>query len=130
LGICKKNGQTARDNIGDLRLVVLEVLLKGSYECVPREGVDKAEKGPPWRLIFNAIVVNAFIELWSVRYETLKTVPLVVSSGDWLFSIDLTDAYHQWSLTEESRRLFGHSVWLSQEQVQALFEAGKLPDGF
>ena len=104
LGICKRNVQTARDNIGDLRLVVLEVLLKGSYECVNREGVDniipmnlveKAGKEPPWRLISNAIAVNAFIKLWSVRCETLKTLPLVVSRGDWLFSIDLTDAYRQ-----------------------------------
>jgi hypothetical protein len=114
--------------------------LKGSYEVVKdRSGVDnvlpanlapKPSKEPPWRLISNAISVNEFLELWSVRYETLKTVPLVVQKNDWIFSIDLTDAYHQFLLVEESRRLFGHSVLITAAQLLVLKEAGKLPEGF
>lgn len=81
-------------------------------------------------LISNAMAVNAFVALWSVRYETLKTVPLVVRQGDWLFSVDLTDAYHQWRMTEKSRRLFGHSLELTQQQMRELEEAGLLPEAY
>jgi hypothetical protein len=139
VGIEKPNGKRAQEHAGDLGLVVMEVLLKGAYEVVNREGVDnvlpmnlapKPTKVPPWRLISNAMSVNEFLRLWSVRYETLKTVPLVVRQGDWLFSIDLTDAYHQWLLLEKSRRLFGHSLELSQDQVQELSDVGRLPEGF
>ena len=116
VGIEKPNGKRAQENAEDLRTVVMEVLMKGAYEVVEREGVDnvlpmnlapKPGKEPPWRLISNAMSVNEFIRLWSVRYETLKTVPLVVRQGDWLFSVDLTDAYHQWLLLERSRRSIG-----------------------
>ena len=139
VGIEKPNGKRAQENAEDLRTVVMEVLMKGAYEVVEREGVDnvlpmnlapKPGKEPPWRLISNAMSVNEFIRLWSVRYETLKTVPLVVRQGDWLFSVDLTDAYHQWLLLERSRRLFGHSLELTQAQLRKLHVAGRLPEGF
>ena len=140
VGIEKRNGGTASENEADLSLIVLEAVLKGSYEVVKdRSEVDnvlpanlapKPSKVPPWRLISNAIAVNEFLELWSVRYETLKTVPLVVQQNDWIFSIDLTDAYHQFLLVEQSRRLFGHSVIVTAEQLRQLEEAGMLPEGF
>jgi hypothetical protein len=139
VGIERPNGKRAQEHAEDLRTVVMEVLLKGAYECVERSGVDnvlpmnlapKPTKEPPWRLISNAMLVNCFLLLWSVRYETLRTVPLVVRQGDWLFSVDLTDAYHQWLLVEESRRLFGHSVELTQLQMLELERKGRLPEGF
>ena len=74
--------------------------------------------------------VNTFLELWGVRYETLRTVPLVVKQNDWLFSIDLTDAHHQFLLTKESRRLFGHKLRLTHEQVVRLEQTSKLLAGF
>ena len=42
----------------------------------------------------------------------------------------MTDAYHQLLLTEESRRLFGHKLRLTREQVVELERVGKLPEGF
>ena len=140
VGIDKPNGVRAREHEVELRLVIVEALLKGSYEVVAdRSGVDnvipanlapKPSKEPPWRLISNAMGVNKLLGLWSVRYETLRTVPLVVKQSDWVFSIDLTDAYHQFLLTEESRRLFGHKLRLTHEQVVQLEQAGKLPARF
>lgn len=40
LGLNKRNGGRAREHGEDLRTVVMEVLLKGSYEVVTEEGVD------------------------------------------------------------------------------------------
>ena len=139
VGIEKRNGAIARENEADLRMVVMEALRKGAYEVTTRLGVDnvipmnlapKPTKDPPWRLISNATEPNEFFPLWSVRYETLRTVPLVVRPGDWLFSIDLTDAYHQFALTVKSRRLFGHSIRLQQEDVQRLEGLSLLPEEF
>ena len=140
VSIEKRNGGTARENEDGLRVVIMEVVPKGSYEVMKdRSGVDnvlptnlapKPSKEPPWRLISNAMLVNEFLELCSVRYETLKTVPLVVQKNDWIFSIDLTDTYHQFLLVGENRRLFGHPVLITTAQLLALQEAGKPPEGF
>jgi hypothetical protein len=140
VGIDKQNGMRAREHEQDLQTVILEALLKGSYEVVAdRSGVDnvlpanlapKPSKEPPWRLISNAMAVNEFLLLWSVRYETLRTVPLVMKQGDWLFMVDLTDAYHQFFLTVRSRRLFGHRIVFPQALLDQLERAGKLPKDF
>jgi uncharacterized protein YidB (DUF937 family) len=103
-GISKRNGTVARENLEDFQVVVLQVLKKRAWEVVnesevvnklPMNLAPKPSKLPPWRLILNCMELNEYIALWSVRYETLRTVPLVVKLGDWLFSIDFTDAYYQ-----------------------------------
>ena len=53
-----------------------------------------------------------------------------MSGNDWLFSIDLTDAYHLFLLTNKSRRLFGHKLRLTHEQVVRLEQTSKLLAGF
>ena len=129
----------ALENAEGLGVVVLEVLLKGAYEAVLEEDVDnvlplnlapKLSKVPPWRLIHNCMALHDFVKLWSVRYEGLCIVPLVVSPGDRLFSVDATDAYYQLFLHESSRRLLGASIRLTQQQILQLHEAGKLSKGF
>jgi len=138
-GIRKRNGGVACANVDDFRVVVLEVLRKRAWEVVvekevwnrlPMNLAPKPGKLPPWRLILNCMELNEFVALWSVRYETLKTVPLVVDQGDWIFSIDFTDAYYQLLLDAVSQRLVGAGLELTQEQVQALANEGLLPEGF
>ena len=86
-GINRKNGGVAREHLDDFRLVVMDVLKKGAWEVVSEDEVcnrmpmnltPKLGKEPPWRLILNCRDLNEFVRLWSVRYETLKTVSLVV----------------------------------------------------
>ena len=50
--------------------------------------------------------------------ESLKTLPMVVSEGDWLFTCDLEDAYYSAQLTEESRNLFGAKVSMKPEALK------------
>ena len=97
---------------------------------LPLNLAPKPSKLPPWRLIHNCMALNDFVKLWSVRYEGLHTVHLVVPPGDWLFSVDATDAYYQLFLHGSSRRLLGASIRLTQQQILQLHEAGKLPKGF
>ena len=138
-GINKRNGGVARENPEDLRVIVMDVLVKKAWEVVLEDEVcnkmplnlaPKPGKEPPWRLILNCMTLNEFVALWGVRYETLRTVPLVVVKGDWLFSIDFTDAYYQILLDLASQRLVGAEVDLTQQQVQELKDAGMLPEGF
>lgn len=138
-GIDKRNGGVAREHLDDFRRVVMDVLQKGAWEVVREEEVcnkmpmnlaPKVGKEPPWRLILNCKDLNEFVRLWSVRYETLKTVPLVVAQGDWLFSVDFTDAYYQIFLHLASQRLVGAAIELTQEQLRCLGELGLLPEGF
>lgn len=138
-GIRKRNGGKARDNPVDMRVLVLQNIRKRSYEVCSVDDVDnvlplnvapKPGKSPPFRLIHNCIPLNPFVKLWSVRYEGLKTVPLVVAPGDWLFSIDLTEACYQLPLEETTRRLFGASLSFSQQQMQELEREGLLPEGY
>ena len=56
--------------------------------------------------------------------ESLKTLPLVVNPGDWLFTCDLEDAYHSAALHEESRGLVGHRVPMGAEALQRCKEPG------
>ena len=138
-GIHKRNGGTAREHDEDFRVVVMEVLMKKAWEVVmkaevlnvlPMNLAPKPGKSPPWRLILNCMELNEFIRLWSVRYETLRTVPLVVSQGDWIFSIDFTDAYYQLLLDSESQSLVGAKIEVTQAQIQELLAQGLLPAEF
>jgi hypothetical protein len=138
-GINKSNGKLAMEHLDEFRLVVVDVLQKGAWAVVEHDAVvnvlpmnvaPKPSKSPPWRLILNCMALNEFVPLWSVRYETLRTVPLVVDQGDWLFSIDFTDAYYQLLVQEKCRELIGARIVLTQQQVQELFEAGLLPEGW
>ena len=137
-GIHKRNGGVARENVDNFRVVVMNGLKKHAWEVVlddsvvnrlPMNLAPKAGKEPPWRLILNAMELNEYVPLWSVRYETLKTVPLVVAQGDWLFSIDFTDAYYQLLLDAASQKLVGASIEFTQAQMLELEAAGLLPEG-
>ena len=94
-GINKRNGMTAGNNPEDFRTIVMDVLKSGAWEAVlPSQIRNKLPLNmtdPPWRLLLNCMPVNPFVPLWSVRYETLRTVPLIVDKDDWLFGIDFTN---------------------------------------
>jgi hypothetical protein len=137
VGIKKPNGKRAQENLEDLRSVVLDVLQAGSWEVVTEDGIQnslplnlvpKPGKDPPWRLILNGMPFNPFVPLWSVRYETLRTVPMVVEKDDWVFNIDFTNAYYQIFFQKVARSLLGATVEFTQEQVRHLRDAGLLPD--
>ena len=96
-GLRKRNGKKAMENLSDFRRLLMQQFIKGTYEVcleadvenvLPLNVADKPGKDPPFRLIHNYIPFNPFVQLWSVRYEGLRTVPLVVSKVDWLFSVD------------------------------------------
>ena len=57
----------------------------------PLNLVDKPTADPPFRLVVNGIPMNEHYNTWRIRYEGVKTVPLAVTRGCWLFSIDLAD---------------------------------------
>ena len=66
------------------------------------KAVEKQE-WQPWNellavekcLLLDCMLLSPFVPLWSVSYEILRTVPLIVDNDAWLFSIDLTNCYYQ-----------------------------------
>ena len=143
-GIFKKNGKIARENGTALALLVCELLLKETWELVAekklREGgnilplnlAPKPSKEPPWRIICNAIDLNFFCNTWRVRYESLKSLGVMLRDpeSDWLFSIDLEDAYYSMLLKDDATRgLFGAKVEMPAELMQKLRDAGLVHEG-
>jgi hypothetical protein len=130
---------TARNNPEDFRTIVMEDLKSGAWEALlpsqiknklPLNMTDKPGKDPPWRLLLNCMPFNPFVPMWSVKYETSRTVPLIVDKGDWLFSIDFTNYYYQLFFREDAREYLGAGLKMPKEQLLILEEKGMLPDAF
>ena len=116
---------------------MLQVIKAGSWEVVSKSAVKnvlplnlvpKPGKDPPWRLILNGRPFNPFVPLWNVKYETLRTVPLVVDKGDFVLNLDFTNAYYQIFLQEQARSYLGAALELTQRQVLELKKSGLLPE--
>ena len=134
-GLFLKNGKLARDHDGELGKLVLQLLLKGSWEVVqaqqltnvlPLHLAPKPGKNPPWRLICDGREVNKAVKEWKFRMESLRTLPVVVKPGDLMFTCDLEDAFYSAMLTEESRNLFGAKLKLDADMVQRCDRTGHL----
>ena len=132
-GINERNSKDAREHPEALQALILEVLVKGSWELVNEEDLiniipiglaPKPSKIPPFRLINDARLVNEHVGGWKFRYESLNAVPLVVNKGDWMFTLDLEDAYYSFLLQEESRNLFGGKLQMDDEAKAKLAAEG------
>jgi len=139
VGFKQRNGKLAVEHADAVVTLVVELLKKGSWELVeeaelkniiPINLAPKPTKDPPWRLISDARSVNEFVKAWKFKMECLKAVPMIVNPGDWMFTIDLEDAYYSAGLHPESRGLFGHKVMLPVAALKVLAEAGLLPEGW
>ena len=108
------------------------------YAACDRDGVGyvlpfnvapKPSADPPWRLIQNAMFINDKYEKWQVRFESYKTIPLVVEEGWYCFTLGLRAGYHHVRLTEELSRMCGGKVWLQPGQFEELKTEGLLLEG-
>ena len=61
---------------------------------IPLGLAPKPGKIPPWRIISDAREVSKGVKPWKFKYETLKSVSLIMNKGDWLLTCDLEDAYY------------------------------------
>ena len=134
VGLRLRNGRAARDNPDALQRLVMKRLRNQSWECtstvvnvLPANIAPKAGDADG-RLILNGQPLNEFYNTWRVRYEGMQTVPLCVTKGCWMISIDLYSGYDAVHLTKDSRGLFGVEVTFSAENLAALREEGLLED--
>ena len=88
---------------------VTKTFLKGAVEPVDQPGpgyyswlflVEKLTGG--WRPVIDLSVLNGFIMLTKFWMETVASVLCSVCRGDWMFSVDLKDAYFQIPIRPES----------------------------
>ena len=133
-----RNGGCAREHPAAMVHYVLKGVREGAYRARRREEVDavlpfnlapKPSADPPWRLIQNAMVLNDLYEKWRVKFESCKTIPLVVEPGWYCFTLDLRAGYHHVRLTEELARMCGGKIWLTAAEFTALSEEGLIPGG-
>lgn len=96
---------------GALREEVERMMEKGALEVVsnPPPGfysrlflVQKASGG--WRPVIDLSPLNGFITQTRFQMETMATVLSSIRKGDFMASIDLSDAYFQVPVHEESRK--------------------------
>jgi hypothetical protein len=66
-------------------------------------------KGKP-RLVIDLRFVNLHTLKRVCRFESLSSLRRMIRRGDWMFSIDLTDAYHHVPFHEESVRYFTFGI--------------------
>ena len=130
-----RNGKVARENMGAVRALFMKRVKEGSWEVVRGEDLiniipinlaPKPGAEVPWRWLINGRPVNESYSKWRVRYEGLKTLPLVLKPGDWMVSIDLHSGYDALQLTQGSRALFGVRVVLTAQEVEELLQLGLL----
>ena len=129
------NGKVARQNEEALSAIMVKRLRENSWEgaskvvnVMPLNLVDKPTADPPFRLVVNGIPMNEHYNTWRIRYEGVKTVPLAVTRGCWLFSIDLESGYDALLLAPRSRKLFGAKFWMARETFDELVAEGILTE--
>ena len=134
-----KNGRLAMANKEALMALVLDLLLKGSWELIqeqqlrnvlPLHLAPKPGSKTPWRLICDGRLVNEHVSPWRFQMESMKTLPVVIEKNDYMFTVDLEDAYYSAQLTEESRNLFGAQLELDEKSLELLRAAGRIPEGW
>ena len=83
----------------------------GAWETAPpdeRTHVCRAhlvpKKGGKFRLVVDLRPTNAFCREFRCKYETLRNLSRLAGRGDWMFSWDLADGYHQIGVHADSRR--------------------------
>ena len=140
-GLFFKNGSCAREHEAELAVLVCELLMKESWEVVservlrqtgnilPMNLAPKPSKDPPWRIVNNCMKLNEHVQKWRTRYESLKTLGIMIEKDSWIFSIDLEDAYYSFLLHPDSRSIFGAKAKLKKEQLERLKAAGLWPEG-
>ena len=95
-----------------LEAEIQELILKGAVEPAPLPSpgyyslmfvVPKASGG--WRPIIDLSHLNKFIKKTKFKMDTVKSTLEAIRQGDWMFSVDLKDAYLQIPIHPESRHL-------------------------
>ena len=101
---------------------ILDLVEKGAVEPAPLPSpgyyslmfvVKKASGG--WRPIIDLSHLNKFVKKTKFKMETVKSTLESIREGDWMFSLDLKDAYLQIPIHEDSRHLlrfcWNQKVW-------------------
>ena len=73
------------------------------------------------------MLINDYYDKWRVRFESARTLPLVVEAGWFMFTLDLRAGYHHVRLSEGLSRKCGGKVKLSAKQFEELRAGGWLP---
>ena len=85
------------------------MLLKGAVEIIQQPGpgfysclflVEKVKGG--WRPVIDLSSLNNFVAITKFRIETVTSVLGLVCRGDWMFSLDLQEAYFQIMVQQKS----------------------------
>ena len=137
-GAQMKNGRAALAEPKALMQLMKKRLKNRTWSCVAQEKLvsliqlnlqPKPSAEPPWRLTVWPKDANEGLSKWSVRYEGLKKLALVVTRDCWLISIDLESGYDAMGLHEETKPWFGARFYATKEFIEELEAEGLLVEG-
>ena len=137
-GVRMRNGKTAQEQPAAMQRLMGKRLRNKTWRCADKSRlvnlislnlVDKPSADPPYRLTVWPKDLNEHLPKWSVRYEGIKKLPLVVWEGAWLICIDLESGYDAMGLHEDTKPLFGARFYATSAFIQELEREGLLVDG-
>ena len=107
--------ELSSSTLGSVQALALQeevdkMLQKGAVELVDQPGlgyysrlflVEKVTEG--WRSVIDLSALNGFVSMTKFKMEMVASVLGSICWGDWMFSVDLQDAYFQIPIYQESR---------------------------
>ena len=73
-----------------------------------------------WRPILNLSQLNLFLNTGTFKMETPETIRLSLKTGEWVTSLDFSDAYFHISIAQRSRKYLGFFLFNQTFQFAAL----------
>ena len=137
-GCRMRNGKKAREEPGALQKLMGKRLKNRTFRCARPEDlvnlvslnlVDKPSADPPYRLTVWPKDLNEALSKWSVRYEGIHKLGLVVWEGCWMLCIDLESGYDAMGLEESTTHLFGARFYATADFIAELEADGLLVEG-
>ena len=137
-GCRMRNGKVARDQPLALQQLMGKRLRNGTFRCASQEDcvnlvslnlVDKPSAEPPYRLTVWPKDLNEALSKWSVRYEGVHKLGLVLWEGAWMVCIDLESGYDAMGLEESTKHLFAARFYAEAEFIAELEAEGLLVEG-
>lgn len=137
-GARMKNGKAARENPVALGKLMQKRLRNGTWRTagigklvslIQLNLQPKPSADIPWRLTVWPKDANEGLSKWSVRYEGVRKLGLVLTQGCWVIIIDLESGYDAMLLAEECKAWFGARFYASKELLEELQAEGLLVEG-
>lgn len=114
--VCLRNNKSARENLYFVKSEVQNLLKKGvvsKTDAIPYVvnplTVAYNKKGKP-RLVLDCRHINKCLHLFKIKFEDIRVAEAVFEENSYLYTWDLSSAYHHISISRDQISLLGFSI--------------------